>query len=190
MKENGRKWMRNLLKLLDVKKIIFALRIILPMLCVLVLVFIFSQSLQTGEQSAQTSSKVVDTVQEVAQVIAPESKIATATGEAYDKLHADIRTLAHFAEFVLLGAVACGCCLVYTQKKRYWLLGILGLVLVPIIDETLQSFTANRAAEIIDILVDFGGGIVGFALVLGCFYGVAYWWKRRKNKRETVAQNT
>ena len=182
--------MRNLFKLMDVKKIMFALRIIMPILCVLVLVFIFSQSLQTGEQSAQTSSKVVDTVQEVAQVIAPESKIATATGEEYNKLHANIRTLAHFAEFVLLGVVTCGCCLVYTQKKRYWLLGILGLVLVPIIDEALQSFTANRAAEIIDILVDFSGGLVGFILVLGCFYGISYCLKTRKNKRKAVAQNT
>ncbi len=177
-------------KLLDVKKIMFALRIIMPILCAFVLAFIFGQSLQTGEQSAQTSSKVVDAVQEVAQVVAPGSKVATATGAAYDKLHADIRALAHFAEFVLLGAVVCGCCLVYTQKKKYWLFGIAGLVIVPILDEMLQSFTANRAAEIIDILLDFSGGIVGFSLVLGCFYGICYWIKARKNKRETAARNT
>ena len=178
---------------------LLVLKILLPLLYVCMLVFVFSNSLQTGEESAETSSRVVDTVQAVVAWIAPQSPIATATGEAYAKLHADIRTLAHFAEFALLGALACGCCLVYgldhkakertngdkkqvMAKKKYLFIGLGSLALVPLIDETLQSFTANRAAEWLDAAVDFSGGVVGFALVLSVFYVALRYKKHHANK--------
>ncbi len=183
--------MRNLMRnLWNRKNVITALRVLLPLLCLATLIFIFGNSLQTGEQSSAQSSKVVDTVQDVAQVVAPESQIATATGEDYDKLHATIRALAHVTEFVLLGASAAGCCLVYTQRKRYWLIGVGGLVLVPIVDEILQSFTANRAMEVKDMLLDFSGGVLGFGLVLACFYAVLWWIKKRNVSKLANTKNT
>ncbi len=179
MREEGKKE-GSVRALWTKKNIIMALRIVLPVLCAATLIFIFSNSLRTGAQSSAQSSQVVDVVQDVAQAVAPESQIATATGEDYDKLHATIRNMAHVAEFVLLGASAAGCCLVYTQRKRYWWIGIGGLVLVPIIDETLQSFTANRGMEFHDMLLDFGGGMIGFAIVLGAFYGILWCINKRK----------
>ena len=93
-------------------------------------------------------------------------------------------------EFVLLGVSVAGCCLVYTQRKRYWLIGVGGLVLVPIIDEILQGFTANRAMEFKDMLLDFGGGILGFGLVLACFYGILWWINKRKIGKLEKTENT
>ena len=159
-------------KIFHKTNVVTALKILLPTAYLLLLVFIFGNSLQPGEQSAQTSSRVVDTVQAVVAWIAPESPIATATGEAYERLHADIRILAHFSEFVLLGALTCGCALAYGIKWKYFWLGLGSLLIVPILDETLQSFTANRAAELLDVMVDFSGGIVGFSLVL--LFGYVY----------------
>jgi VanZ family protein len=184
------------------QRFLTVLKILLPLLYALLLLFIFGNSLQTGEESAETSSRVVDAVQAVVAWVAPQSPIATATGEAYAKLHADIRTLAHFSEFALLGALACGCCLVYGLEnkatkgtnngaikpktallKKYLPIGFGSLLFVPLLDETLQSFTANRAAEWLDLAVDFSGGIVGYALVLGCFLAVSRYKLYKKPRR-------
>ena len=174
-------------KIFHRKNMIFLLKIMLPVLYILTLAFIFGNSLQTGEESAQMSNQVVETVQEVVKIIAPQSPIATATGEDYERLHTSIRVLAHFTEFALLGMLACGCFLVYIQDcgldKRYWLIGALSVVIVPCIDEWLQSFTANRAAEWADIWVDLSGGCIGFALILACFYGVVWILQKRKEKQ-------
>ena len=174
-------------KIVTKRNILLALKITLPILYVLTLIFIFSQSLQTGQVSAQTSSKVVETVQEAVKIIAPQSPIATAEGEALDELHSTIRTLAHFAEFALLGALASGCCLVFTwenftQHKKYLFIGAASLILMPLADEFIQSFTANRAADWIDVVVDFAGGSVGFGLVLGCVFGILYLMKKHNHK--------
>lgn len=161
------------------------LRIILPIACALVLAFIFSNSLKTGEASSAQSSKVVDAVQAVFGVIAPNSSIATATGEDYQRLHACIRLLAHFAEFALLGALFAWCCLSYTTKKAYFIIPTVGVLTVPCIDEGLQSLTAERAAEWKDILVDGAGGICGLIFAVLCvLVGVAVYKKIKANKSE------
>lgn len=94
-----------------------ALRILLPIVCVALLAFIFGNSLKTGEQSSKQSSTVVNAVQTVAGWIAPDSALATATGAAYDHLHAWVRVIAHFLEFGALGAAMTWCCLSYSLKK-------------------------------------------------------------------------
>ena len=130
---------------------------------------------------------MLEIVQETVAIIAPQSPIVTAEGESLENLHAFIRTMAHFMEFALLGALACGCCLAYmqdyTKEKKYFFIGAGSLILVPIIDEFLQSFTANRAAEFIDFAVDVSGGGVGFALTLAFFYGILFLIKKAKTKK-------
>ena len=166
------------------EKILFALKIILPTLYLATLVFIFSNSLQTGEQSSQTSSGVVDMVQSIFKIIAPNSKIATATGEDYLRLHEHIRVLAHFAEFAMLGGLAAGCCLAYNAPKKYEYLGIGNAIFIPILDETLQYFTAGRAAQFGDVLVDIFGGAVGFGLIFLLPIAVRYIANKKGHKKE------
>lgn len=144
------------------------LRVLLPIVCVALLTFIFGNSLKTGEQSNKQSSTVVHAVQTVAGWVAPDSAIATATGAAYDHLHAWVRVAAHFLEFAALGAAMTWCCLSYTFRKRYLLFPFLLILIVPVVDETLQTFTHERAAELADIGVNTLGGICGalFALIV------------------------
>lgn len=173
--------MKNLLK--TDNKILFGLRILLPILCLVVMGFIFSNSLQSGASSSAQSSAVTDAVQDVAGVIAPDSEIANATGEAYDKLHADIRTLAHFAEFALLGALLCWTYRAYTDKKKFLYAPASIIVLVPIIDEFLQTFSQARGAEWKDVLMDTCGGVSGFVLAaLTLVLGVHIYRKRLQKK--------
>ena len=168
-------------------KILLGLRIVLPVLCLAVMVFIFSNSLQSGESSSAQSSAVTDAVQEVISVIAPESEIANATGEAYDKLHADIRNLAHFAEFALLGALLCWTYRAYTAKKKFLYIPAVFVILVPIIDERLQTFSTSRAAEWKDVWTDICGGFVGFAFAaFTVWLGVAL-YRKRTEKRALIS---
>ena len=163
-------------------------RIVTTIACALMLVFIFSNSLLSAEKSSAQSSAVVDTIQDVASVVAPNSPIANATGDAYNKLHARVRVLAHFSEFMLLGALFVWCWYSYTDKKIWLIASAAGVVLTPLIDELLQTFTSGRAAEWLDIAVDTTGGLCGglFALctlTLGIFI-----YRKHKQKTEKAVE--
>ncbi len=173
--------MKNLLK--TDNKILLGLRIVLPILCLVVMGFIFSNSLKSGESSSAQSSAVTDAVQDVAGVIAPDSEIANATGAAYDKLHADIRNLAHYAEFALLGALLCWTYRAYTDKKKFLYAPALVIVLVPIADEFLQTFSQARGAEWKDVLTDTCGGVSGFVFAALVLMLGTYMYRKKLRKK-------
>ncbi len=158
------------------------LRVILTLLCLGVYAFIFYNSALAEAESVSQSSAVTDAVQDVAGVVAPESSVATATGEEYEKLHDVIRLLAHFAEFTLLGALLIWCCFSYTSEPFFFLIPVCLLTLTPVIDETIQLFSGGRVADLADILIDTVGGYLG---VLFAF--VTVWiGKGIKNRKRRV----
>lgn len=137
-------------------------RIFFPLCVVATLVFIFCNSLQTGEQSSVTSGGVVEILQEFARKTAPNSFVATATGKAYELLHAIVRMLAHFAEFAMLGAFVAWTYFAYLTDKRFFLVAFTFLLCMPIIDEYIQLTVAGRGAQVLDVLVDTLGSVCGF----------------------------
>ena len=164
---------------------IVILRALLTLLCILMFAWIFSNSLKSGESSSKQSQTVVDSIQDVASVIAPDSSIANATGKDYEKLHMDIRTLAHFSEFALLGALLIWCYLSYTRAKLFLVIPFGIATLTPFVDEFLQTFSSGRAAEITDVVVDMLG--LGFGMFLAfASLGVGVWLYRRKKKRSGI----
>ena len=158
----------------------YSLRIALTLACALVFAWIFSNSLKTGMESSTQSLAVTDAVQGVAQVIAPSSGVATATGDAYDKLHSVIRSIAHFSEFALLGALLIWCYLSYTREKAFCVVPLGLIVLTPIIDECLQTFTGGRGAELYDIFLDTVGGLLGAIVAFFLFLLIVRMRKRKK----------
>ena len=163
---------------------IWILRILLTLACALTFAWIFSNSLKTGTESSSQSLAVTNAVQDTAQVIAPSSSIATATGADYDKLHSIIRSIAHFSEFALLGALLIACYFSYTRDKSLCVLPFGLIVLTPIIDECLQISTGGRGAEMKDILLDTAGGFLGALVGL---IAVGLVWlivKKHRAKRE------
>ena len=164
-------------------KIRLLLRILLPIACILWLAFIISNSLQTGEQSIEQSTAVVDKVQDMAQVIAPQSPIANATGEAYDRLHIQIRDLAHFIQFMVLGILVGWCYLAYSLKLRYFFVPVILMLLIPIFDEWIQGcFSEGRGAELADVLNDTLGALIGLIVALISGF-IAVWMYRRKTRK-------
>ena len=174
--------MKNFECLINDKKTLFlyAIRAFLTVLVIAVVAFIFSNSLANGEQSAEQSHEVTIAVQQTIATIAPSSPIATAEGEDFEKLHNGVRTIAHFTEYTLLGGLAFWCYLSYTRKKSFAVFPILGVALVAVIDECIQSFVAGRAGEALDVLVDIAGGMMGVAFALVAFYVGMIFWNRRK----------
>ena len=158
-------------------------RIVTTLACALMLIFIFSNSLQPAEESSSQSSAVVDTVQKVVATIAPESPIATATGEAYDKLHADVRTLAHYLEFALLGGLYIWCWFSYTDEKGLLIVPTTGIIITPMVDELLQTLSSGRAAEWLDVAIDIlGGASGGFFVLCTLTVGIAVYRKNKEKK--------
>ena len=98
---------------------IYIVRAVLIALTVLTLFFILRNGLATGEVSSEQSHAVTETVQEVVGAIAPESPIATATGEEFDLLHATVRSFAHFFEYALLGLFSFGAFLSFVRPGRW-----------------------------------------------------------------------
>jgi len=115
------------------------------------------------------STTVVDKVQDVAQIVAPQSPVATAKGEDYERLHWIIRDLAHFMQFMVLGVLVGWCYFAYTTKFHFFYLPAVVLLITPIVDEWMQSSVAGRAGEFADVLTDTYGAMAGLAVALLTF---------------------
>lgn len=165
--------------------ILLALKILLPVACCLWITFILANSLQTAGESSTQSATVVETVQRVAKIIAPESTIANATGETYDKLHSAVRACAHILEFAVLGALLSWCYFAYTQEWKFFFIPCLAPLLVALVDEWLQTFVDGRAWEATDLLLDSLGGVAGVMFAaLSVVLGLLIYEKRMLKKEQ------
>lgn len=115
----------------------------------LTVVAIFSASLQTAEASSAQSGFVKEKVNDICM---------TLFNAEYDELFPDIRKVAHFAEFALLG-VECAVFCRLNRKNRYGAF-IFGIA-VAVCDEMLQLTSDGRAASVQDVLLDFCGFSTG-----------------------------
>ena len=165
------------------RKRIRLFRFLTTALCLLTIGFIFFNSLQTGEESSAQSSKVVQTVQEAIAVVAPESPLVSAEGEAYELLHEGVRNAAHFCEFALLGFFAFFCYFSYTKEKKWLHIPLIGFAAVAGLDEGLQTLTAGRGAEWKDFFLDFSGACCGFLFGVCAVCLIFYICTRIKRKK-------
>ena len=164
-------------------------RVLLTVATVAFIVWIFSNSLKVAESSAAQSSSFTTRLQEIFKVIAPTSFIATATGEDFLRLEAVVRTLAHFVEFALLGALCFWTYRVYTANRIWMIAPFAFSALVSAVDEVLQYFTPGRAFEWTDILVDVSGAWAGCLFALGTVALGVYLYKKHKAKKERKVEN-
>lgn len=125
-------------------------KIIFTIITVLWICFIFYNSIANGDVSTEQSNFVRDVFKTV--------------GFGDVSTHF-VRKMAHFIEYFVLGAL-----LVKTvwEYKHY----ILRVITVPLFfglftavcDETIQLFSAGRSGQVIDILLDFSGVLVGMLI--------------------------
>ncbi len=76
-----------------------------------------------------------------------------------------VRKIAHFTEYFILAGLAVHLSYLYACRWKNILGYILfGLLLVPVIDEFIQLFSAGRAGMVQDILLDFFGAVTGLVV--------------------------
>lgn len=161
-----------------------ALQIALILISVLYIGWIFSNSLKDAPSSTEQSQAATSRLQAVFAFLAPNSFIANAEGADLERLHSAFRTLAHFLEFALLGALLLFSYLSFTQKRKWAFIPLCGAITVGIIDECLQLTAVGRAFEWLDLLIDGGGAAFGWAAA-----GFAVWLvyiivRARKKEKE------
>lgn len=128
--------------------------------------FIFSNSLEIGNVSADRSEQVQQLVNTAAQKVGagPFSLL-------------QIRKAAHFTEFAALGFWFMLCLRVYTKQFiRHISWPLFLCLLTAVLDETVQLFVPGRASSTKDVLIDFAGSCCGLfaALLLLIFAHLCY----------------
>ena len=145
-------------------------RIILGSLIILTLAFIFTQSLLSKEASGDESAAVSD-------FISGFIPTSTPLGAFIFK---NIRKIAHFVEFGVLGAEFALYALLYCRnKKKSLLFSVFASFIVAFLDESLQILS-KRGSSVMDVWLDFFGALT-FIFITVCVYLAAiYINKSRK----------
>ena len=140
-----------------------ASRRFLPWLAVgLFILFIFSNSLWTGEASGQMSGGISLFLYRFIEWL----RIPM----TFETFHLVIRKGAHMAEYLVLAILTC-----YAARKTIAdavkrVIPVAGIMLaVPLLDEGLQLLVPGRAGMLTDCLIDMGGYVIGL-LIAGLVY--------------------
>lgn len=135
-----------------------------PILSLLWVMVIFSFSLQDGTQSNFQSGVITTMMQSLLSSINIDLE--------REVLSFIIRKTAHFANFFILGMFVKQSA--YDLKNNHFLYWV---CLVPVVDETIQSFVPGRVMSLTDMLIDLAG------IVAGVFFIV---WMLERHKTKTV----
>lgn len=135
-------------------------RSIYLMFTILIVTFIFYNSMQNGENSSNASTFVLNFV----------NSLIYKLGLRFSLTGHFIRKLAHFIEFFLLGVFLMLTFEAFTNK----LFSILGAtmffaIFIPVIDEFIQIYSPGRASSVKDVLLDFFGSFTGIIFICLCF---------------------
>ena len=128
---------------------------VIPVL--LIVAFIFSNSLKNSEESNKDSGVIVEVVEEIAEQIAPNNQL---------NWNYIVRKSAHLFEFFVLGVCAI---LFFFQLKPKAKFGILYafifVILIASADEFIQRFT-GRTSCLEDVVIDVCGASIGIVFIL------------------------
>ncbi len=136
----------------------------------LILIFIFSQSCMSGDDSSAESGRMLMLILQITNKLPLPFEITEYM----------IRKLAHFTEFGVFGFFTSWTMYEYTNQIKTQIFKLLFILLsVPVIDETLQYFSPERTPQVKDILIDFSGSICGSMLIILIIFILA-----KKNKKQ------
>ena len=141
------------------------------LLCVAVIVFIFSNSLEDGKESHISSGRFVRLLKPI---LDPHDRISPTDFSYF------VRKLAHFTEFFWLGMTLCG---VIRGAYRPGVVGVASMshppiasaallsLMTAVVDELIQSYT-ERTSSVRDVILDFCGAMCGLLLTALVWYGI------------------
>ncbi len=133
------------------------LRCITTVVSVIMVGFIFFQSMKPANQSSTDSGKVLDFLNSLASLVGLNNPFT----------HAGVRTLAHFTEFAVLGVALSAMYSTYLCKRiRVFMVSVISSVLTAISDECIQLFSDGRACQFKDVCIDTAGALCGCIFML------------------------
>jgi len=155
-------------------------RVLLLGLLLFELALIFKLSNEPAPQSDTTSADFTE------QMLAADSDFLASSQAERDArvqaLQKGIRTLAHFAEYTLLGLTAAALALTMEKRLRGTAIAVLFCVLWAVSDEVHQSFIPGRSCQVSDVAVDSAGILLGACAVWAVFQLVQTVRKKRKDE--------
>lgn len=148
----------------NLKKVLYILATLL------VLIFIFYNSMQDGKDSANTSTAVLNYINNFMKSININFRLS---GHI-------VRKTAHFVEFFVFG-IFIMLTLDSFKEKSYASFGypLFFCIFVPTIDEYIQTFSNGRGSSVKDVLLDFLGAITGVIII----YIIVFIQNKRRSKR-------
>ena len=120
------------------------------LLVVLWMLFIFIMSSFNSTESSNQSGFIVNIISDIFNI------------SNTDTLSLIIRKIAHFTEYFILGLLTYN--MTYNYNKKTYI-SIIICILYAISDELHQLITPGRSCQIIDILIDSSGSILGIYLL-------------------------
>lgn len=125
------------------------MKILWLLLTAVFILFIFANSSLSAADSGRLSATAAAIVMKMGDMVN-----ITFSGD----LEHQIRKLAHFMEFALLGWLLCKTCGEFGVARRTGNGYILFIgLLVAVIDEYIQLFSYGRSSQVTDVLLDFSG---------------------------------
>jgi len=166
-------------------KLDLILMIIFTILALAINAYIIYHSCLNGAQSSQASQGVVEVSEEVVNTVRP----GTVTPENYNAFATFIRkSLGHFGLFVVSGIFS-SLAIYYIFKDFKWIKHFLNTIfalsfglIVAMATEIIQLNVPERSGEFTDVLIDYGGYLLGAFLVgLLLFLVVRHQRKKQTN---------
>ncbi|WP_297429266.1 VanZ family protein [Clostridium sp.] len=150
-------------------------------LCVFWMVFIFYMSSNNGEISHQKSTKVADFVENTKEKL--QNKInknpiennpsAVNKTEKENQLDYIIRKNAHAFMYMVLSILIANSFFSYNKKGKDAIVYVLFICLFyAVTDEFHQAFVPGRTSYVSDVLIDFGGALLGLAAFYLAYYNL------------------
>ena len=136
----------------------YVIKILLTLLIIATVTFIFVQSTLSPKASQEESDKVGEIIGEI---IPP----GTPAGDYVQK---NVRKIAHFTEFFILGCEVALYVILFLPRLKWALLSLPLAILVAFFDESIQVLS-KRGPSITDVWIDF----FGFFAAGVIFYTVA-----------------
>lgn len=156
---------------------------LLIVICILWIGIIFYNSSNTASESNKKSYSIVKIIKKSG-IKLNISKLKIA-GER--DLNYIIRKNAHFFEYLVLSIFTTAIFFTFNFKGRKAVIYILFIsLLIPVMDEFYQKFITGRSSNVLDIIIDFAGGIVGMVSYYLSYYKIFRVDKENKIKSRSL----
>ncbi|MFW2488460.1 VanZ family protein [Clostridium chromiireducens] len=137
------------------------------LICLLWMGFIFYNSSNSGVISQQMSRKVTRLVQNESGEVTELNKMN------FEKLNYIVRKNAHAFEYIVLAFMVSNALFAFNKRGKKVGVYILFICLFyAVIDEFHQYFVPGRGSLVSDVLIDFGGSLIGVTFFYLAYYKI------------------